>query len=94
MKDAILSVDCKTVVFFFSKIGLEERKRSEAREKNRVSSVFSFVELFVRTVYLNTQKYGQFCSLFWVFFFSFFLFFFCYVNKRAGAKKRQICLIA
>ena len=53
MKDAILSVDCKTVVFFL-KIGLEERKSSEAREKNRVSSVFSFVELFVRTVYLNT----------------------------------------
>ena len=64
MKDAILSVDCKTVVFFFLKIGLEERKSSEAREKNRVSSVFSFVELFVRTVYLNTQKYGLFCSLF------------------------------
>ena len=68
MKDAILSVDCKTVVFFFCffflKIGLEERKSSEAREKNRVSSVFSFVELFVRTVYFNTQKYGLFCSLF------------------------------
>ena len=65
MKDAILSVDYKTVVFFFFflKIGLEERKSSEAREKNRVSSVFSFVELFVRTVFLNTQKYGLFCSL-------------------------------
>ena len=68
MKDAILSVDCKIVgffLFFFLKIGLEERKSSEAREKNRVSSVFSFVELFVRTVYFNTQKYyGLFCSLF------------------------------
>ena len=74
MKDAILSVDCKTIVFFFSKIGLEERKSSEAREKNRVSSVFSFVELFVRTVYLNTQKYGLFCrSILSVFFFLFLL---------------------
>ena len=64
--DAILPflVDCTTVDFFFLKIGLEESKSSVRASHTQSRSPFSaFDALFVRTVHLNTQRYGLFCSL-------------------------------
>ena len=79
MKDAILSVDCKKVVFFFLKIGLEERKSSE------FSALLNCSCVQCTWIRKNTDCFAVYFECF----FSFFFFFFCYVNKRAGAKKRQ-----